>query len=366
MKRYAETVLNGHPDKFCDLLADRIVKKACGIDSLAYAQIEVAVWLDILFIDGGIAARTYPDISLRECVRETGREAGYLPGNHIDVERYRILDHVCRLKEDPRSWNNYSNDQSIIIGYAGYDAKTRFLPPEHFLAWYFREAVIRALREGALKGQGPDGKVLVVMNEEGAAWKLRQLLLTIQQDEEDEFTAVVRRAETVLRTAYEKLQKDDTRWCEPWEKIRVLINPNGPLVNAGSDGDNGQTGRKLVMDFYGPRIPVGGGALYGKNLAHIDRLGATQARRFALDMLQNGAKDALIRICYAPGMDDPLSVDIASDKKPHANPKAFFRFSSMRKRIDLRDLDYDAYGLGSFYNGELGFNGENTNDFLHV
>ena len=33
-----------------------------------------------------------------------------------------------------------------------------------------------------------------------------------------------------------------------------MVNPNGPLVEAGSDGDNGQTGRKLVMDFYGPRV----------------------------------------------------------------------------------------------------------------
>ena len=34
--------------------------------------------------------------------------------------------------------------------------------------------------------------------------------------------------------------------------IELIINPNGPLLNGGSDGDNGQTGRKLVMDYYGP------------------------------------------------------------------------------------------------------------------
>jgi S-adenosylmethionine synthetase len=309
----------------------------------------------VLFISGGIAACAYPDISLRECVRETGKEVGYLPGNHIDVERYQILDHVCRLKEDPRSWNHYSNDQSIIIGYAGYDARTRFLPPEQFLAWYMREAVIRTLQHGMLRGQGPDGKVLVVMNEEGTAWKLRQLLLTLQQDEESEFADLVQRTERVLRSAYASLRKNDARWCENWENIRVLINPNGPLINGGSDGDNGQTGRKLVMDFYGPRIPIGGGALYGKNLAHIDRLGAAQARHFALDMVREGAKDALIRVCYAPGMDDPLSIDIASDKKPQTDPKAFFRFSNMRECIDLRDLEYDDLALGSFYNIHLSF-----------
>ena len=53
-----------------------------------------------------------------------------------------------------------------------------------------------------------------------------------------------------------------------------MINPNGPLLNGGSDGDNGQTGRKLVMDYYGPRVPIGGGALSGKDPRHIDRVGA--------------------------------------------------------------------------------------------
>ena len=50
-------------------------------------------------------------------------------------------------------------------------------------------------------------------------------------------------------------------------------------VHASSDGDNGQTGRKLAMDYYGPRIPIGGGALSGKHLTHIDRIGAYAALR---------------------------------------------------------------------------------------
>ena len=35
-----------------------------------------------------------------------------------------------------------------------------------------------------------------------------------------------------------------------------MVNPNGPLSDAGSRKDNGQTGRKLVMDYYGPRVPL--------------------------------------------------------------------------------------------------------------
>ena len=68
----------------------------------------------------------------------------------------------------------------------------------------------------------------------------------------------------------------------PAEEIDVLVNPNGPLLNGGSQGDNGQTGRKLVMVYYGPRVPIGGGALSGKDLSHIDRAAASSARQAAL------------------------------------------------------------------------------------
>jgi len=37
--------------------------------------------------------------------------------------------------------------------------------------------------------------------------------------------------------------------------------PERSALDAGSTKDNGQTGRKLVMDYYGPRVPIGGGAI---------------------------------------------------------------------------------------------------------
>ena len=69
-----------------------------------------------------------------------------------------------------------------------------------------------------------------------------------------------------LQIAYAHLQTRDHRWAAPWPEIELVINPNGPLINGGSDGDNGQTGRKLAVDYYGPRAPIGGGALSGKDL----------------------------------------------------------------------------------------------------
>lgn len=68
-----------------------------------------------------------------------------------------------------------------------------------------------------------------------------------------------------------------------------MVNPNGPLSDAGSRKDNGQTGRKLVMDYYGPRVPIGGGAIYGKDPMHVDRFGARNARKMAVEAVKNGA-----------------------------------------------------------------------------
>ena len=88
------------------------------------------------------------------------------------------------------------------------------------------------------------------------------------------------------------------------------MNPNGPLLNGGSRRDNGQTGRKLVMDYYGPRVPLGGGAIYGKDPMHVDRFGARKAREMAIEAVKNGAGECLVRAVYAPNVAEPLDVQV--------------------------------------------------------
>lgn len=356
MKRYSEVVLNGHPDKFCDLLADRIIKYAYKTDPEAYAQVEIAVWSEHLFLNGSVVTCRKLDLDLREIINEIGNEIGYTKENHIDVRKYNIIDKICWLTEAPQKWTHYVNDQSIVTGYAGYDAKTNFLPPEHFAAWYFREQVINELKSGLLKGHGPDGKVLIVMDENGNDWCIKTLLLTLQQKEIYSFTEFTFECNRVLQNAFNQLQKLDNRWIGNWKDMNVLVNPNGPLLNGGSDGDNGQTGRKLVMDFYGPRIPIGGGALYGKDLSHIDRLGAMAARKYAMELVAIGSAEAFVTVSYAPGMNAPLDLIIKSDVKLHTDPYLFLDFIEMHKLIQCDYLDYDLLQLGSFYNWNLEFN----------
>jgi len=44
---------------------------------------------------------------------------------------------------------------------------------------------------------------------------------------------------SVLRTAYASLQDRDGGWRSDWREVAVIVNPDGPLIEAGSDGDNG-------------------------------------------------------------------------------------------------------------------------------
>jgi S-adenosylmethionine synthetase len=332
MIRISEMVLPGHPDKFCDQVADAVIAECMKVDKDAYGQVEMSVWSDQIWLSGGICTRMPLHTTIEEIVIETGESIGYTKNNHIDAQRYKITDTICKIVDDPSRWTARVNDQSVVIGWAGYDENTCYLPPEHYLAHVFREALIKSCHDGDLVGQGPDGKLLVRMKEQNMKWEMEHVLVTLQQKEGDEFAEVCIAIESALKNAYENLRNRDSKWATPWKEIELMINPNGPLVEGGSDGDNGQTGRKLVMDYYGPRIPLGGGALSGKHLAHIDRIGAYAAREAAVRAVQSGAQECLVRLAYAPNTKQPLDISYEMVGNGRREGMEFFEHTKMVER----------------------------------
>ena len=63
---------------------------------------------------------------------------------------------------------------------------------------------------------------------------------------------------------------------------QVSVNGGGDFDVGGPWGDNGLSGKKLVLDSYGPSVPIGGGAWSGKDPHKIDRSGGLFARYLAL------------------------------------------------------------------------------------
>jgi S-adenosylmethionine synthetase len=309
------------------------VAESYRVDARAYCQVEVSVWSDQVWISGGIATREPFERPLDEIVREVGRQIGYGPGNAIDAGRYEVTDVVCRFTRDPREWTNHVNDQAIVVGWAGYDAKTDYLSPEHFLADRLRGALFESCQSGELSGQGPDGKLLVRVRENPDAWCLEHVLVTLQHLSELDLVELSARVSRVVEDAYAVLRQADPRWVLDWDAVELCVNPNGPLINGGSDGDNGQTGRKLVMDYYGPRVPLGGGAIFGKDLAHIDRAGAYETRRIAVESVKSGATECKVVATYAPNVDAPIDVsfEIEGGGRPPDSARERLAHAEMRK-----------------------------------
>lgn len=295
--------------------------------------------------------------SLEEIVVQTGTAIGYTAGNWIDAQRYRVTDTVCRLVDDPRQWSDKVNDQSVVIGWAGYDERIGYLPPEHWLAHVLREALTDSCQNGFLQGQGPDGKLMVRLREQSAGWEVEHLLVTLQQKEADDFSDVCLAMEKTLANAWERVRAADRRWLTPWSGIQLMINPNGPLINGGSDGDNGQTGRKLAMDFYGPRVPIGGGALSGKHLSHIDRIAAYAAREAAVRAVQSGAQECQVRLAYAPNIPLPLDICYEMTGRGNREGAGFFDHSQMAARYGGVMISAEMARGRHFFDVSLPWNG---------
>jgi len=309
MIRVSEAVLPGHPDKLCDFVAESIVQAALAVDGEAYAQIEAAIWCDQLWLSGGYAARGAA-LDVERIAVEALDSIARAVNPAAKRDPWRVTNAVCRYDVDPTRWTRHVNDQAIVIGWAGYDEKVQYLPPEHFLALEFRTALWEACQGGELARCGPDGKLIVRLKEDADGFALEHVLVTLEHPEALSAFELAQRVSAALGQNYGKLRALDRRWTAKWPEVEVLVNPNGPLSDAGSRKDNGQTGRKLVMDYYGPRVPIGGGAIYGKDPMHVDRFGARKARELAVEAVKEGAWECLVRAVYAPNVPEPLDVQV--------------------------------------------------------
>jgi len=95
------------------------------------------------------------------------------------------------------------------------------------------------------------------------------------------------------------------------KKTKFYINNTGRFVVCGPVSDTGMTGRKTVVDAYGPQIPIGGGSMSGKDPTKVDRSGAYMARYIAKNIVASGlAEKCLVRLSYVIGGVNPVEVSI--------------------------------------------------------
>jgi S-adenosylmethionine synthetase len=169
--RPAEFVLPGHPDKLCDAIADALVAEASRRQPRSLCGVEVAAHRSAVFITGRIACRGAETIDVTGLVRQVYRSAGYGADWAADPDCLRIETDLCLgpLDEDEERFRAASDDQAIVTGYAVDLPGTNYLPPEHWLAARLARALERLRSAAPDLGLGPDGKVFILLEDDGEA-----------------------------------------------------------------------------------------------------------------------------------------------------------------------------------------------------
>jgi len=270
MIKTAEFVSPGHPDKICDFIADSILDAYLDGDKDSRVAVEVMGGHKLITINGEVTSSVEPD--LEKIVK-----------NIVGAE-YEIIIKLSQQSPEIAQGvdTGGAGDQGIMKGYAT-SATENFMPLEYELA--------RNLCMKVYEKYPYDGKVQVTLEGE----KVKTVVVSFQNSKNSELLPFVK---NII------------------EAQEYLINPAGEWTLGGFDADTGLSGRKLVIDNYGPEIPIGGGSFSGKDYTKVDRSGAYIARKIAVDFIRAGkAKEVFVKLAYAIGKPEPVMAVAVLDGK---------------------------------------------------
>ena len=311
----AEFVFPGHPDKLCDAIADGLVAAATGLEPRALVGVEVAVHRDRVFVTGRIAARNAEAIDVHGIVRDVYRTAGYDDEWQPTAGDLWIDTDLCLgpLVDGESESRVLSDDQAICVGYAIDRPGTLHLPVEQWLVARLARRLHNLRTQLPDLGLGPDGKVLVAVSDDGDRYALEEFSCSLQQRGDADAIALHRAVRLALQDEMAILARSLPGLSAAIPE-RLTVNGAGAFAVGGPWGDNGLSGKKLVMDAYGPRVPIGGGAWSGKDFHKADRAGGLLARRLAKLIVGTGqVQEATVTIAYAPGDRSARLLRVASD-----------------------------------------------------
>ncbi len=261
MEKTAEFVSPKHPDKICDFIADSILDAYMREDKQSRVAIEVMGGHDLVVINGEVTSEAKPDIV--SLVRS-------IVGEEYEV-RVNIVVQSPEIAQGVDTGG--AGDQGIMKGYATSETEV-FLPLEYVLA--------RDLCQKLFAVYPYDGKTQVTVKD----GKVTTVVASFQNSKNDELLELVK---SII------------------EAETYLINPAGEWTQGGFDADTGLSGRKLIIDNYGPEVAIGGGSFSGKDFTKVDRSGAYMARKIAVELLQkHQAREVHTKLAYAIGVADPV------------------------------------------------------------
>ncbi len=323
----AEAVRAGHPDKFCDQLADRLLDEHLKGDPNTRAAIEVMAADGKVLVAGEVTSKASVEVErmLKQLCAEVGYTMDELSTDGSLSLEVRLNSQSPDIAQAVGEGDKLgAGDQGIMAGYATDETPER-MPLPVVLA----QKLCRGLDESRIPWLKPDGKAQVtVLYQDDAPVAVSAIVVSVQHDADVS-------VETIRKTVKEEVIRKviPEKYLRPG--TRLLINPSGRFVLGGPAADTGLTGRKLAVDAYGPVAHIGGGSFSGKDSTKVDRTGAYAARWVAKSIVDAGlAKRCEVQLAYAIGRELPVSVEVATFGTGIVPDEVLCR--AVRRTFDLR------------------------------
>jgi S-adenosylmethionine synthetase len=185
-----------------------------------------------------------------------------------------------------------AGDQGLMFGFACNETP-ELMPMTLMLAHKLVRRLSDARRQEQLPYLRPDGKSQVTIEYHGSKpVRVEAVVVSTQHDEK--VTTEQLRAD---------VEKHVIRNVIPAELLdrntKFYINPTGRFVKGGPHADTGLTGRKIIVDTYGP--------------SKVDRSASYMARYIAKNLVAAKLAERVeVQIAYAIGIPDPVSVMVDS------------------------------------------------------
>ena len=329
--RTAEFVSPKHPDKICDQISDAILDAYLAKDPDARVAVDVAGGHGMVFVTGEITS-CVPYVDTKSIVRR-------LAGNVSVIENITQQSPEIAQGVDLGG----AGDQGIMVGYATHETP-ELLPAEYVLARSLNQYIYYGPRYKTARSMisglqsesqafKTDGKTQITLRD----GKIQTIIASFQTPTKFKGQNV---GQILRQRVVSWLDGAVDHKFKGGRSIKIITNPCGDWEIGGFEADAGLTGRKLAVDNYGPRIPLGGGAFSGKDPSKVDRSAAYMARRIAVDYIkERQAHEVYVYLAYAIGKAEPVEATVIVDGKPELiggydlTPNGIIQFLDLKRPI---------------------------------
>ena len=343
-RKFSEYVSPGHPDKVADYISEYILDRYLEKDPNVRYAVEVMIKGFSVYIAGEVTSTVDLRRNMLQYVKEALNEIGYT----LEYARKWGLDHVINSEgvivdtnitsQSPEIGQGVDNDgwgdQGIFFGYADPDEEY-MTPRSHSLAKDLCHMLYTQAKEEGIGGI--DIKTEIILDEDGL---IEKIIAAVPCRNDEEYQTILQS----IKDWYDEVETDLPFYPE------IILNGTGNYVTHGPIADCGVTGRKLVVDFYGGELHVGGGSPWTKDGSKADLTLNLFAREMARKYARETNQPVKVSVACCIGRSEIDYVvettcgEEITDGKMNVTPKELIRQYDLDKPIFTSMCTFGLFG----------------------